>query len=606
MGLPRIKVLGVGAGLIGAVLVSACGGGTGSSGSGSLAANQVLHFPVYQSPGTWDPGEADAEVDTELMQNVDDNLWRFDNNLNLVPDIATSVPSAGNGISSDGLTYTIKLNPAAQFNNGDKLTCTDVLYSWSRSVDLQGAYASNLSQVAGFGDAQKAAGAPPASSAGAGGTATFQGTIESTLATQVAAGSGSFIPSGLSCSDPQTFVVKLAKSCGWCLTAWTLQGSTGAVVDEKAIKNDPVNWWQKPVTPGCTDCDAGAGAFYLSKFDAKVGFTFKAVSNWWGSPKPTLTEVDIDVHDPSATSTDVTAFEQGHYDLIGYGGNSSNLAYTDIQGIKSSRFSSDLLTQPKGRTTWLSFNVGYPSTGGPFVGESAAAVGLRKAFALAIDKSALVQNACENVLCSPATGGLITKGLIGYGGDNSDPLAKFDPTTAKQLLQQYDPSGSMTANLKYSYNVSDLNTKVAENLQSQWQTNLGIHVTLDPSSDASQFISNRLTGKYVMSRDGWQFDYNHPQDWYDNLWGYLATAAGANTSGFDDPTYDSILKQADTEPLSQALPLYKQLAGILQQDAVYIPLYYSVGNFVIAPYVKGAGSNTQCDYYWNGISIQSH
>ena len=91
---------------------------------------------------------------------------------------------------------------------------------------------------------------------------------------------------------------------------------------------------------------------------------------------------------------------------------------------------------------------------------------------------------------------------------------------------------------------------MATYLQNEWQTNLGVHVNLNAVSDASIFISNRLSGKYMMDRDGWQFDYNHPQDWYDNLWGVYATSAGANTSGFDDPTYDSILKQADTEPIA--------------------------------------------------------
>ena len=608
MRLSRMRICGTAVGLLGVVTVAACGsGGGGGSQSGQLASQQVLHFPTYQPPGTWDPGEADAEVDTEISQNVFDNLWRFDNNLNIVPDIATTVPSTSNGgISSDGLTYTIKLNPNAKFNNGDALKCSDVLYSWSRSVDLQGPYASNLSAIAGYAAAQSAAGAPPASSSGPGAASTFQGNIEAQLAKQVPAGSGSFVPSGLSCSDPETFVVKLASGCGWCLTAWTLEGSTGAIVDEKAIQSDPVTWWQKPVTPGCTDCMVGAGAYYLASYDSKVGFKFKSVSNWWGSPKPTLTEIDIDVHDPSAIAGDLTAWEQGHYDLIGYGGNSGNLTYPQIQSVKGSRFSSELLTQPKGRTTWVSFNIGYPSTGGPFLGESAAAKGLRMAFDLAVDKQGLASTVCHNVQCQAATGGLITKGLIGYLGDNQDPLAKFDPTQAKSLLKQYDPNGTLTANLKYSYNAGGLNDPVAAYLQNEWQQNLGVHVTLDPSSDASAFINNRLSGKYVMSRDGWQFDYNHPQDWFDNLWGYKATAAGANTSGFDDPTYDSILKQADAEPLSQALPLYNQLSKILSTDVVYIPLYYSVGNFVIASYVKGAGSNTAFDYYWDNISILSH
>ncbi len=592
-----------GAAVLGTIglLVAACGTGTTTTNNNGLASSQVLKFPVYQSAGTFDPGTADAEVDTEIMQNVFSNLWRFDDKLAIVPDLATEVPTTSNsGISSDGLTYTVHLKSNVKFNNGDAFSSKDVLYSWSRAVALQGAYASNLSAIAGYDALQKAAGAPPSSKNSAGVTS-FRQNIENKLA------SNSLQLSGLTAPDASTVKIQLAHACGWCLTAWTLQGSTGSIVNEKSIQTDPETWWSKVVTPGQEGGMVGTGPYYLSASTPKQSLTFKSVSNWWGSPKPTLTEVDIAIHDPSAIAGDVTAWEQGHFDLIGYGGNSSNLTYPLIQGIKgNSQFANQLLTQPKGRTTWLSFNVGYPATGGPFVGMGAAAKGLRQAFALAVDNKALATTVCHNTQCAAATGGLITKGLTGYLGDGADPVAKYDPTQAMSLLKQYDPTGKLTANLKYSYNAGGLNDPVAAFLQSEWQTNLGIHVTLDPSSDASQYISNRLSGKYVMSRDGWQFDYNHPQDWYDNLWGYLATAAGANTSGFDDPTFDSILKQADQQPIDQALAQYKQLAQILAQDYVYIPLYYSVANFAIRSYVKGAGSNTQADFYWNEISIQSH
>ena len=586
----------------GALLLAACGGGAGSS--GGLATSQVLRFPVYQSPGSWDPGEADAEVDQEIMQNVFDNLWRFDDNLKIVPDIATEVPSTSNGgISSDGLTYTVHLKPNVKFNNGDAVTSTDVLYSWNRAAALQGAYASNLSAIDGYDAVQKAAGSPPSARKNPAGVTSFRKSIEDRLA----ANDSALQMKGLTAPDATTVKIKLANGCGWCLTAWTLSGSTGAIVDQKTVQTDPENWWQKPVIQGQEGGMVGAGAFYLSSFTAKQSMVFKQVSNWWGSPKPTLTEIDISIHDPSAIAGDVNAWEQGSYDLIGYGGNSGNLTYPLIQGIKgNARFASQLVTLPKGRSTWVSFNIGYPETGGPFLGLSAAAKGLRMAFNLAVDKQGLATTVCHNVLCTPATGGVITKGLFGYLGDGSDPLAKYDPTQAKSLLQQYDPTGKLTAKLKYSYNTGALNDPVAAYLQNEWQTNLGIHVNLDPSSDTSQFINNRLTGKYVLSRDGWQFDYNHPQDWFDNLWGSIATAGASNSSGFDDPTYDSVLKKADTLPLDQALPMYKQLQQILQENVAYIPLYYSSANFAIRSYVKGAGSNAAFDHYWNETSIQAH
>jgi oligopeptide transport system substrate-binding protein len=586
----RFTIGGIGLAVLGLLTAAACGS-TSSSGSksGTLASTQVLNFPVFSDPGSWDPGEDVAETDSELMENVFDNLWRFNDSLQIVPDIALSVPTVANGgISADGLTYTVKLNPAAKFSNGDPVTSKDVLYSWNRATALQGGYAYTMSAIQGFSAVQAAAGAP---------TASFQGNIE----TQLAAGNSAFQMSGLTAPDPETVQIKLSEPCGWCLSAWSLQSVVGAIVDENAIKTNPVNWWQSPSTL------IGTGAYKLTSYIPKEKIVFTKVANWWGNPKPTINTVNIDIKDPSTAPTTVDAFFQHNYDIVGYGGFSANIPLANILAIKAnSNEKQDLLTQPKGRTTWLSFNVGYPAAGGPFLGETAQAKGLRMAFDLAVDKTGLATTVCHNLICAAATGGLITTGLVGNGGANSDPLAKFDPGTAKQLLKQYDPTGKLTANLTYSYDSNSLNQDTAEYLQNAWQTNLGVHVNLNAVSDHSIFIKQRLGGQYMMSRDGWQFDYNHPQDWYDNLWGAAATAEDNNTSGFDDPTYDSVLKQADQEPISQALSLYNQLSGILQTDVVYIPLYYTVGNFLIQPYVSGAGSNTAFDHYWDEIKILSH
>ena len=97
MRLSKVKLTGVLLSGLG-IFTVACGGTSSSSSSGGgLASSQVLHFPVFQDPKTWDPGSIDAEVDSELMQNVFDNLWRFDDKLNIVPVIATDIPTSGNG-----------------------------------------------------------------------------------------------------------------------------------------------------------------------------------------------------------------------------------------------------------------------------------------------------------------------------------------------------------------------------------------------------------------------------------------------------------------------------------------------------------------------------
>ncbi|HEX6539283.1 MAG TPA: ABC transporter substrate-binding protein [Candidatus Dormibacteraeota bacterium] len=571
---------------------------------GASAPQQILRFPVFQDPKSWDPAEASSEAETELSQNVFDNLWRFDDSLKVVPDIATTVPTASNGgVSADGLTYTVHLRHDVVFDNGDRVTSTDVLYSWNRAAALRGAYSSNFAAIAGFSDVQHAAASLCA--AGSDPLACHSGVEQ-----RLAAHDSQFQMSGLSAPDAFTVQIHLGRACGWCLAAWTLQGTTGAIVDERVIRNDPLNWWSKPGGPGVTDGLVGTGAFYLNAYVPKQSITWKAVSHWWGTPVPRLREVINDIKDPSAMSTAVGAWEQGSYDIVGYGGHSS-LSVADILRIKnSSGEAGELRLIPKGRTTWVSPNIGNPATGGPFLGESEAAVGLRRAFAESIDLTGLASTVCKNLLCIPATGGLITKGLLGNLGDNRDPLSKFNPTEARKLLGIYDPERKLTANLKYSYDAGGLNDPVASYLQGQWQRNLGVTVELDPHPDVSGYVSDRIAGKFVLSRDGWGFDYNHPQDWFDNLWG--APAEGANTSGFADPVgdpgpttdqYNSILPKADALPITEAVRLYAQLSKLLSDQAAYFPLYYSVGQFLIHTYVAGAGSTTQSDYYWDRIHI---
>src|SRR5438445_7361651 len=109
-----------------------------------------------------------------------------------------------------------------------------------------------------------------------------------------------------------------------------------------------------------------------------------------------------------------------------------------------------------------------------------------------------------------------------------------------------------------------------------------------------------------MSRDGWQADYDHPQDWFDNLWGSVATQGTSNTGGYATKSYDDTLAKADSEQLTQALPLYNSLQKELQDNAVYIPLYYTTGQFLIHPYLQHAGTNNFFDYFWDETSILQH
>jgi ABC-type oligopeptide transport system substrate-binding subunit len=41
-------------------------------------------------------------------------------------------------------------------------------------------------------------------------------------------------------------------------------------------------------------------------------------------------------------------------------------------------------------------------------------------------------------------------------------------------------------------------------------------------------------------------------------------------------------------------------------DVRFIPLYYTVGQFLFKPYVEGAGTNNFQDYYWVDLKVHQH
>ena len=534
------------------ILVAACG--TTSSNQGTqLAADQTLRFPLNDDIGTFDPARLNAAVDAAFAQNFYDGLLKFDDNLNIVPDIATKLPD----VSSDGKTYTFTLRKDVKFSNGDAVTAKDFIYSWSRAARLQGDYAGDLDHVVGYKD------------------------VKAKKATTL---------SGMTAPDDYTLKVELTEPAGFFLTEVAFFTAVTAVVSQKAVQaGGEETWWTKPETL------VGTGPYKMSARTPKQLLEFVPVDNWWGSPKPVLKKIHVDVI--ADLSSAIAKYDQNGFDNVGYGDMNANIPPEDVLRIKAGPKANELKFIPKTRTSWVGFNFKK----GPFAG--AAGKDLRKAFTLAIDRAKFVDVVCSHgITCAAATGGLISKGLKGYLGDNTDPLAKFDATQAKALLKSADPTGTKTKGIVYQYNSGAANKAVAENLQSQWQDNLGVHVDLQVNERAT-FFERRTKEEYIVFRHSWQADYDHPQDWFDNL---FVTDASSNGTGYSNPQLDSLVKAADAKKTEDAIADYKKAAQLMIDDVQYAPLFYGVGIFLTKPYVKGPSANAFNDPYWNELSILQH
>jgi oligopeptide transport system substrate-binding protein len=530
-------------------------GATASTG-GDLAPNQTINFPVDSDIGTLDPSQVNSVEDYAIVGNLFSGLLRFTDKSEMVPDLASALPD----VSSDGLTYTFHLRPEAKFSNGDPVTAQDVVFSWDRAAHLQGPYASELSLVAGYADVAK------------------KGSTTTHL-------------SGLSASDAQTVVVTLDHAAGYFLTQVASYPLATAILDQKVVAGNDQNWWTDPSTA------VGSGPYRLSARVPKQSLDFEVNPAWWGDTKPTVTKIHIDVLSDLAAG--IAKYEQNGYDLVGYAGMNLNFPAADVLRISKAQNAAELHTQAVPVTLWVGLNFEK----GPFVGMTGTGKDLRRAFAYAIDQQQLVNIACAGgLLCSGANGGLLTKGVQGYLGDNADPLATFDSAQAKSLLASADPDGSKTKGLVYTTSGSALDKALAENLQAQWEQNLGVHVDIQ-EMDSTQFVQRRVKHEFVMLRAGWFADYDHPQDWFDNL---FVTGAGNGVDGYSNPQLDSLVKSADGMALDQALPLYKQASQILIDDVRYIPMIYQNGAFLAKPYVSGVGQNTFTDFSWSDLKVLAH
>jgi len=514
--------------------------------------DQTLSFPINDDIGDLDPAHMSAAVDIDLFQNVFSGLYKFDKDLKEVPDIATKAPD----ISTDGLTYTFTMRHDAKFSNGDGIKADDFIYSWNRAARIQGDYASVFDPVVGY---------------------------------QAVADGKATTMTGLKKIDDYKFSATLGAPAGYWYTEVGLW--TAWVVSQKAITagGGDDKWFTD------TKTFIGSGQFRMTARTPKQSLDFEPVANWYGGSTGVLKKVHIEVI--ADQKAQVTKYESGNYSAIGP--MNQSLTPEDVIRYNSDPVKKAQLTlAPQARTTWIGFNLKT----GPFAGIDAGKAG-RHAFSTAIDRDQLVDIACsKGTACFKATGGIITKGLSGYLGDNTDPNTKFDAAAALAEYKAWDPDGSRVKGLVYSYNTSAFNKAVCENLASQWKKNLNVTVQCT-AQDRKSFFAARNKCGYPIFRHSWGADYDHPQDWFDFL---FVTNAGSGGSCYSNPALDAMAKDANTKVLSQSVDTYKKMGQILVDQVIAPELLYGIQQYLVQPYVRGVGGNALYDWRWEAVRILQH
>ncbi len=490
-------------------------------------------------------------MDVDILRNVFSGLYRFDDQLHEVPDLATAFPD----ISSDGLKYTFHLRQGAHFSNGDPITAADVIYSWNRAAARQGEFATLFSPIAGYD--------------------------------QVAAGRTKQL-SGLAKVDDYTLTTTLSKPAGYWLTEVALWPFW--LVDQKVVKSAGEDvWYTKPETL------IGSGPFQLTAHVLGGSLDFEPVKGWYGGIIGALKHVHIEVL--TDQDAQVAKYQSGVFNVLGYG-RQSLTSTTAVKYLTDAKLKDQLRLVPAAVTFWVSFN----SQTGSFAGDAGKAG--RHAFATAIDRKALVAAVCSGgTTCIEATGGVVSKGLAAYLGDGADPNSQFDAVAAKTEYRAWDPSGTKVKNLAYTFDTGAFNQAVCANLAGQWKQNLGVTVKCVDVDRGTFFQQRNVACAYAMFRQSWSADFNSPQDWFDYLFVSHATSGG---SCYSSQKFDGLVATADAAPAGLAIAAYQDAGRALIDDVAYAALVYGVQQYLVQPYVRGAGGTALYDFYWTSTRILQH
>lgn len=115
--------------------------GSGAPDYGGEAVEGLVGQPRFINPVF----ASASGVDSDLTKIVFAQILKFDKNLNLVPDLAESLPT----VSSDQRTYTLKLKPNLKWQDGKPLLADDVVFTINtiQNPDFESPLRANWSRV---------------------------------------------------------------------------------------------------------------------------------------------------------------------------------------------------------------------------------------------------------------------------------------------------------------------------------------------------------------------------------------------------------------------------------------------------------------------------
>lgn len=322
----------------------------------------------------------------------------------------------------------------------------------------------------------------------------------------------------------------------------------------------------------------GTGPFRVKRFDRGQVLVLERWSGYWGTdadgaPLPYLDGVRYTFEQEK--EKELEAFLQGTLSTV----YELPVGRTDVMRADAAY---QVQSVPTLSVQFLGLNLRKP----PFNDQR-----VRKAFAMAIDRQALVDSVLDG-LGLAAEHGVVAPGLNNYpyGLVRGTP---YDPQQARRLLADAGYPGGRglpTVHLQVNNNGFGY-VKVAEAAQTMLERELGAHV-ITSVLPAEQHFQRVEQGLPLIWREGWIADHPDPENFLALFYGRNAPADTAlpsylNSTRFKDARFDSLYgAAARTAEQAERLRLLALAEDRLMQELPIIPLYHERSVRLVQPWVK--------------------
>ncbi len=455
-----------------------------------------------------------------------DTLVRYDENLQIVPHLATRWER-----SEDGLTWTFHLRDDVRFHNGRAMVAADVVYSWSRLFD------------------------PTLASPGA----DFFGAIVG--ADDVLAGAGrggnAETPSGLSAPDATTVVVRLKRVDPTFIYAVGML--FGSVIPREEVEARGDQWAFSPV---------GTGPFVLTEWALGEKTVFLANRDYWN---PTLPYVDRVTH------------------LAGYPANVQFLKLEAGEIHQVDRVTAPDYLWARQDPVWSKQLALVPQVDtyaermdcerAPFDN-----VWFRRAVSAAINRDKLAQ--LRNGRLTP-TSSFLPPGMPGH--EEGLPWQSYDPVAAKEALAKAGYPDGYPDSIPYMTLTDEASRTLSQSIQQDLSA-IGISIEIQAVTFPMYLTATQKKDTVSFSYAAWAMDFPHPSNFLEAKFHSknIADENSVNDARYRNPEVDALLDQARAalDPAAQT-ELYRAAHRLIAADAPYAFAYHSSTTLVTAPVLRG-------------------